>query len=340
VPWFHIIGMVVLTLVAIWLSGFDSGLSDDGQRSDFWRRFLRVLVTFFFVEMIIFMPQMLMGISILLGVTWASCIAELVSRIFRRLIDPGFYDHRPLDPGKSQRYQDLIARLIHQGKRDEAVKLCEELKVSGEVELVTLEHTLEFLGVPQGRSKQEKPLTVAARLRREGKFAEAEKLLRSLLAKKPGDVTAVMMLMRLYGEDLQQLSKAQEVLNALQKQPDVPASHVEFARRSLQEWSHGQTLIPVPALAPAPQSLDELLAQGFVGSAVEQLEAQIKSDPDNFTLQFRLAEVYAIHCKNLQGAEKIVRQITLGRRFTPEQISSAQAKLTEWRRESMQTVKA
>ena len=159
---------------------------------------------------------------------------------FLGLVDPALYDHRELDPKKARRYQDAIAHLIHNGRRDDAIKLCEELKQSGEVDLGTLESTLEFLGVKQERAPA-KPLAEAARLRAQGDFAGAEHLLKSLLLKNPADDGAAMLLMRLYAQDLREPGRAHEVLRALQKQPHVPASHVEFARRSIDEWSRPAT---------------------------------------------------------------------------------------------------
>jgi len=243
-------------------------------------------------------------------------------------VAPSLHDYRPLDPDQSRRCQDAIAQFIRDGKREEAVKLCEELKLTGEVDLVTLENTLEFLGVPQTAAKSENPLKQAARLRSEGKFIEAESSLKSLLAKNPADTAAAMLLMRLYSEDLRQPSRAHAVLQALAKQPHVPAAHLEYARRSIDDWSRTRPAKADPPAAPEVQSVDDLLAQGFVGSAVERLEEQAKQQPQDFALRLRLAEVFAVNCRNVPRAEKIIRQMES--QFSPEQIASARAKLAEW----------
>ena len=202
---------------AWWLTGYDANLAGDGRRSDFWRRFCRVVVTLFLVEAMIIVPPTTLVFSVGIGVMWAGCLSELFSRWCRRFLDPGFHDDRPLDPGKSRRYLDTIAHLIQNGRRDEAIKLCEELKLSGEVDIVTLETTLEFLGVKQARAQTPQPLAAAAGLRAQGKFTEAEQLLKSLLAKNPSDAGAAMMLMRLYAQDWRQPDKAREVFTTVGK---------------------------------------------------------------------------------------------------------------------------
>ena len=168
----------------------------------------------------------------------------------------------------------------------------------------------------------------AARLRAEGKFAEAEQRLKSLLAQNPADAGAAMMLMRLFAQDLRQPGRAHEVLRQLEKQPHVAASHLEFARRSIDEWSR-----PKPEkteVAAPPESVEELLAQGFLGTAIERLEEQIKAQPQDFALRLKLAEIHAVRCKDFQRAEKMIRQMETSSIFSPPQTESARAKLKEW----------
>jgi tetratricopeptide (TPR) repeat protein len=258
-----------------------------------------------------------------------SSLSELFAGGFLRLVDPSMHDTRTFDPKASQRHQDAIARLIQQGKREEAIQLCEQLKVSGEVDIISLEHTLEYLGVKQQRA-QPAPLREAAALRAQGKFAEAEARLQALLKKNPADAEAAFLLMRLYAENLQQPARAHEVLRLLQQQPHVSADHVEFARRSIDDWNRPKPAAPAAAEPPATLSVDELLAQGGLGMAVESLEEQIRSRPEDFELQLRLAEVYAVHLKNLPRAGKIVQHMERNSLFKPEQIAMAKAKLQEW----------
>jgi thioredoxin-like negative regulator of GroEL len=320
--------LLLVALLAWWLSGHDSNLERDDSRSDFQRRLLRVLATLFLVESMILIPIMTVIGAILLGVMWASCISELVSHRFRRLIDPGFHDERAFDPGKSRRYLDTIGHLIRNDRRDEAIKLCEELKQSSEVDLVTLETTLEFLGVKQERIKASKPVAEASRLRTQGKFAEAEQLLRSLLAKKPDDLEAALVLVRLYAQDLHQPEKARAVLDELEKQTHIPAGPIEFARRSIDEWN--QSKKTAADETPKAESVDDLLAQGFFGTAIELLETQIKAQPKDYELRLKLAEVQAVRCKNFIRAEKIIRQMDATSFFSAQQMESARWKFREW----------
>jgi tetratricopeptide (TPR) repeat protein len=330
----------VLALVAWgawWLTGLDKTAGGESKRTHYFFRAIRCAAIVWLAGVFLWFAEDLNGgyggVALLLiippslALLLRSAIAEFFTQGFLRLVDPTLHDDRPLDPGKSRRYMDAIARLIQNGQRAEAIRLCEQLKLSGEVDLVTLENTLEFLGVPQN-VKPENPLSQAARLRADGKFAEAEKWLRSLLEKNPADVGAAMMLMRLCAQDLRQPEKAHEILRALQRQPHAPDSHIEFARRSIEEWSRRAPEKIENAAQAKAKSVDELLAQGFFGSAVEALEQQIKSQPDNFELHLKLAEVHAVNCKNLPRAEKIVRQMR--RNFSPQQIELAQAKFAGW----------
>jgi|SRR5665213_1170511 len=323
----HIGALVLIALVAWWFSGYDSKLTGENRREDLIRRIFRCGLTLFLVEVLFWLPPSVLLIPIFLGMLWAGCLAEFFSRGFRWLIDPE--DKRQLDPKQNVRQLDLIAALIRSGRKTEAIQLCESLKVSGEVDIVTLETTLEFLGVKQERAKIPTPLAEAARLRALGKFTEAEQRLKSLLAKNPADADAAMMLMRLYAQDLRQPGKAHEILRALEKQPHVAASHVEFARRSIDEWSRAKP--EKIEIAVLPESVGELLAQGFFGTAIERLEEQIETQPQDFDLWLKLAEVHAVRCKNFQRAEKIVQQMETGSSFSLQQIESARATLKAWR---------
>ena len=94
----------------------------------------------------------------------------------------------------------------------------------------------------------------------------------------------------------------------------------------------GQKQIAVP-----PESIDELLAQGYFGTAIEILEQKIKEQPQDFDLRLTLAEVYARHCGDDLQAEKIVQQIEAHPAFSPEQKLSAWPKLEEWRKARTQS---
>src|SRR5208282_5246894 len=136
-------------------------------------------------------------------------------------------------------------------------------------------------------------------------------------------------LMRLYAQDMHRSDKASEVLRSLETQPNVPSAPIEFARRSIDEWSN-----PTPkksVVEVQPESIDELVARKYFGTAIETLERKIKEQPQAFDLWLKLAEVHGQHCGNAKRAEKIVLQIEANAAFSPEQIELARTRLNEWR---------
>lgn len=340
---FILVNIVVLTFAALvswWLSGFDVKVTGENVTEDRVRRGIRCGVSLLLVEAgfwclwqywryndgasgVGYLATMLPMI-----ILWGGCLTELFARGFNSLIDPD--DKREFDPKKSQRDLDAIASLIKHGHKDAAIQLCSELKESGAVSVTAMETMLEHLGVPQSAVQKPKPLIEASRLRREGKFSEAEALLKSLLLENPANVDAAMMLIRLYAQELRDPGKAMETLRALEQQPYVSAGHVDFARRSIHEWSQEK---PAPVTVHVqPKSIDELLAQRHFGTAVEILEQKTEEQPQDFDLWMKFAEVYAVHCSNMNRAEKIIRQIEINPAFSPEQIQVARTKLKEWRK--------
>ncbi len=331
----------VLTLVAggvWWLTGFDKTAGGESKQTHYFSRLIRCVAIVWLVGVGLWVVEgdtglggipLLMILPPSLALLLRSSLAEVFAHGFLRLVDPNLHDDRPLDFGQSQRYMDTIAHLIQNGRRDEAIKLCQELKTSGEVNLATLEMTLEFLGVKPERAQLPKPMAEADQLRAQGKFAEAEKLLNALLKKNPEDLAAAMMLVRLYAQELRRPSQAHEVLRRLEKQAHVAAGHIEFARRSIEEWSRPK---PEKIVTTAPtESVDELLAQGFFGTAIERLEQQTAEQPQDFDAQLKLAEAFGRHSGNVHRAEKIVRQIEANPAFSPEQKQLANNQLAAWR---------
>jgi tetratricopeptide (TPR) repeat protein len=324
-----IVALALAIFILWWLSGFDAQVTGENKKADLFRRLARCGLTLILATILFGAPSVLAIIIIpaSLGVLWCGCIAELLARGFRKLIDPE--DERAFDPAKSLRELDTIAGLIKNGRREEAIQLCEALKETGDVSILTLEMTLELLGVRQENVRKPKPLVEAYRLRLQGKFNEAEIILNSLLFENPANVDAAMMLMRLYAQDLRRSDKAVEILRSLEKQPYVSADYVGFARRSIAEWANPKR--EKTAVEPMPESIDELLAQKYFGTAIEMLEQKIKEQPENFDSWMKLAEAHGRHCDNLELAGKIVRQIETNPAFDKEQIQFAKMKLDEWR---------
>jgi tetratricopeptide (TPR) repeat protein len=329
----NIILLVLAGLTIWWLSGFDPKVTGEDRKADLRRRAVRCAATvilagvFFgirpsgvgFIPLILIIPPSL-------GLLWCGCLAELFARGFHRLVDHA--DNREYDPNQSARDLDMVASLLKSGRHEEAARLCETLKKSGDANILVLETMLARAGIQQEGFKQPKPLVEAHRLRSEGRFDEAEMVLRSLLAENPSNVDAALMLMRLYVQDLRRSDKAAEVLRSLEKQPHIPSAHLEYARRSINEWSQRKS---APAAAALPESVDELLACGYLGTAIEILERKIKEQPKDFDLWLKLAEAHGLHSGNIHRAGKIVQQIESNRGFSVEQIQVAKARLKEWR---------
>src|SRR5712671_179647 len=171
----HIGALVLIAMAAWWLSRYDSKLTHENRNQDFTRRSIRCGVTLLLVEILFWLPPAVIFIAVVLAVIWAGCIAELASHGFRWLIDPE--DKRVFDPARNLRELDAIASLIRNGKKAEAVQLCQQLKEAGEVDAGALDLTLEHLGVPQAGPKKMSPLANAGWLRSLGKFNEAELIL-------------------------------------------------------------------------------------------------------------------------------------------------------------------
>jgi thioredoxin-like negative regulator of GroEL len=175
------------------------------------------------------------------------------------------------------------------------------------------------------------PVSEARSLQARGRFPEAEQLLKSILQKNPDNMEAAMVLVRLYAQDLRQPAQAEEVLQRLEKRPHTSASHIDFARRSIKEWT---TAKPVTAEAATPVqivSLDEMLAQGEYDKAAGLIGERIREEPRNFALSLKLAEIEAVHRRNFNRAERIIQQLSADPLFEPEQIEAARLKLKAWR---------
>jgi tetratricopeptide (TPR) repeat protein len=330
----HLVVLAFVGLAFWWLSGYDAKVTGGNKRQDLIRRAARCGITLLLVGILLRLPGAMQALPILLAIggmlalVWAGCIAELFARWFHHLVDPA--DEQEFDPNQGLRDLETIASLIKNGRREEAVQLSRKLRESGDISVLVLETRLEHLGIKLESVPKPRPLTDAYHLRMQGRFQEAESILKPLLAEDPRNVDAAMMLMRIYAQDLRQPQKATEILEALAKQAHVSPAHIEFAHRSIGEWSQGK---PKPETVEAlPESIDEMLAQGYFGTVIEILEQKIEEQSRDLDLRLKLAEVYSQHCGNIHRAEKIVRQIEIDPGFTPEQVQHARTKLGEWRK--------
>lgn len=329
----------VLLAGSWWLTGFDTTASGESRRPHFVSRLLRCAAIVWLAGVFLWYIELKDGgqggVALLLiippslALLLRSSLAEVMARGVLRLVDPALCDTRPFDPGKSQRCMDAVAHLVRSGCRDEAVNLCREFEQSGDVDSITVERTLEFLGVKQEKPAASSPLTQASRFRSQEKYYEAEQLLKALLVKNPAHIDAAMLLMRLYAENLRQPERAREVLCRLEQQPHIPASHVDFARHSIDEWAVPKPAVRVAALVS--ESVEALVASGRFGSAVEMLEQKIGERPGDFEAWLQLAEIHGRHCHNMPRALKILRQIELSPDFSRAQFLLAEARFKTWR---------
>jgi tetratricopeptide (TPR) repeat protein len=323
--------ITVLLLAALagwWLSGYDTKVTGENEKEDLIRRAFRCGITLVLVEIFFFLPFSIIAIPPLLfvigmlAITWLGCLGELFAGGFHHLIDPE--DKPEFDPNKDIRNLDIVASLLKNGRNEEAVQFCQILKESGDANILVLETLLARSGIHFESGRKPKPLTEAYQLRSQGKFNEAEAVLNSLLVENPANVDAALMLMQLYAQDLRRSDKAAEVLRSLQKQPHVSPAYIEYAQRSIHDWGRKKRK---PEGVVLPESIDELLALGYLGTAIETLEQKIKEHPGNFDLWMKLAEAQVVHCGNFQRAEKIVQQIEANPAFNPEQVQFAKTKL-------------
>jgi len=270
-----------------------------------------------------------------IALTWMSCGAELGARIFHRLVDPD--DDREFDPKQIARHLDRLGRFVKQGRNHEALDLCKKLKDSSEGSHLALEATLHRLYQDSLTVAERSPLLADARQHIErGEFEPAESRLKQILAAKPEDAPAALLLMRLYAVNLSRPDKALALLSPTQKQPQLHPAFAELARRSINDWV-AQGLPPVMASAPRvvqepePElSVDELLKNSQFSTAVERLEKSVAEEPGNFDHWLKLAEVYAVYCADVNRAGKILQKMERTASFSPDQVQQAKAKLKEW----------
>jgi thioredoxin-like negative regulator of GroEL len=328
----NIILLSVAAAIAWWLSGYDSQVTGENNKSDLIRRGIRCGLTLFLLVILVSLPYSIVSappmflIVGLLALIWTGCMTELGARCIHRLFDPE--DKREFDPNQSARHLDMVASLLKNGRHEEAAQLCATLKESGDANILVLETLLARNGIQFENDRKPKPLTEAYNLRSQGKFDEAEMILNSLLAENPSNVDAALMLMRLYVQDFRRSDKAVEILRALEKQPHIPPGHIEYAQRSIHDWQQKKR---APEAVVLPESVDELIACGYLGTAIEVLERKVKEQPQDFDSWLKLAEAHGLHSGNIQRAEKMVQKIELNGSFSAEQIQIAKDKLKEWR---------
>ncbi len=326
-----------VTAVSWWLSGYDTQVTGENNRADFIRRGLRTGITLFLATLAALGGFLAVPIIVMIAVIWSGCVSELVARQFHKLVDPE--DKRPYDPKEAERKLDHLAQLVREGRTNEALDLCMQLQESGEASALALEATIHRLYQDNLNAAEKSPLlSEVLSLCERDLVEEAESRLKLILAGQPKNWPAMLLLMRVYAEGLSQPQKALALLQPADKQPQLHPAFIKYARQSIdewgalaQEWSKHSVPDSTSVAVPEELSLDELIKNNQLATAVEFLEKAIAAEPQNFDLRLKLAEVYGVNCADLNRAGKIVQKMEGSSAFTPQEIELAKAKLKDWR---------
>ena len=348
----------VLVAFIWWLSGYDSQVTGENPSADLRRRVARCAITLVLAGLAVgatvgggrFGGFVCIAFIVPLAIIWSGCASELLSGMFHRLIDSP--DHRELDPKELDRDLDRLAELSQQHRYGEAVQLCVKLKESAAGSSLGLEATLFRLYDEMFADGSTSPhLAEVQRLYEEGQCLLAESRLNQVLKREPGNLAAGILLMKLYARNLRNSSRAFALLHTLEEQRGVPPGFIDYARQRIGEWfdpdsarkkdTEGIESILVrkrPVLPPEEEdsdpkdlSIDELLAAGHLGTAIERLETEIREHPQDFDLRLQLAEAHGLYCCNLSRANEIVARIQTDPAFSAAQVKKAQARLQELR---------
>lgn len=327
--------ILLVTAVGWWISGYDSHLTGEDYRADFTRRGVRTAITCLLAMCAVLVGGLTVQFFLMIAITWASCVAELGARIFHKLVDPD--DDREFDPKEIDRNLDRLGLLIKQGRINEALDLCKKLQDSSEGSHLALEATLHRLYQDTLDSAEKSPLLAdVRRLIEKGEFESAESRLKQILASQPTDAAAILLLVRLYAANLSRTDKALALLQPSEKQPHLHPAFATLAHRSINDWTKQgmPTLVPsAPEIVQEPEpelSVEELIESSRFSTAIERLEKLVAEEPRNFELWMKLAEVYAVHCADLNRAGKIIQKMERTAAFNGEDIKQAKARLREW----------
>jgi tetratricopeptide (TPR) repeat protein len=328
---------------AWWLSGYDSSVTGEHPSADVIRRTLRCGVTAVLLLLTTINPYFAIFIFVLIGVIWASCGAEFFARRFQKIVDPD--DDREFDPKEPDRNMDQLGQLVRQGRVAEALDLCKKFEKSGEISPLTLEATRHHIYQDTLKSIETSPvLKEIRRLNDLGKFEEAESGLKQILATQPINWAAMLLLMRIYVKGLARPAKALAYVQLDDKQSHLPAEFIGYARRTIAGWAEeaanpsgdGQQNAAAPHAesfaVELELSVDELLKNNQLATAVERLEKDIREQPKNFDHWLKLAEVYAVYCADSNRAGKIIQKMENTSAFRAEEIQAAKQKLREWQK--------
>jgi tetratricopeptide (TPR) repeat protein len=334
--------VAVLIAGAWWLSGYDSRVTGENKTEDFIRRAIRCLITAVLLFMATLSPYYAIFIFVALAMLWATCIAEFFTRRIQNIVDPE--DDRKFDPKQVERDLDLLGQLVRQGRNTEALDLCKKIEESGEASHLAIEATLHRVYKETVDSIDTSPfLRDVRQLNEQGKFEEAESRLKQMLATQPTNWAAMLLLMRVYVKGFEHPVKALAYVQSDDKQPHLPVAFMDYARRSIARWAEEaanhqgdeqrDAAAQFQAAAREPElSVDELLASNQLATAVERLEKDLSEQPRNFDRWLKLAEAYAVYCRDFNRASKIIHKMESTAAFTAEEIQRAKGTLRDWQK--------
>lgn len=331
---------------AWWLSGYDPRVTGEDPKADLIQRVVRVSITAVLLSSVMINGSIAIFCFLSIGIYWANCGSEFLSHLFHKAIDPE--DKRPFDPKETVRNLDLLARFVREGRTREALDLCKQLETAADASPMALDATLYHLYQNILESISTSPvLAEPRRLRELGRFNEAEASLKRILDGQPENWPAMLLLMRVYSQDLRRPDQALAFIAPLdKKKPQLHRAFIKYAKRSIEEWCAARSegkgnqnepaapgvvdSAPAAPVAVAEVSVDELLKNGRLTAAIGMLENMTREQPKNFDAWMRFAEAHANYCRDFKRAEKIVRTMELSGNFTPQEIQQARAKVREW----------
>ena len=125
-----------VTVLAWWLSGYDSAVTGENRSADLRRRAIRCAATLLLILIGIgaaagggsFGTFVIIALVVPFGVLWTGCLSEVLGRGFHRLIDSS--DSREFDQNELTSELDRLGQLVQQGRAKESIGLCARLRAT------------------------------------------------------------------------------------------------------------------------------------------------------------------------------------------------------------------
>jgi len=242
-------------LLSWWFGQFDASVTGQNKKADFKRRALRCCATLFLVWLGRNGGFLLVVIAVPLGIIWAGCLSEFFARGFMKLVDS--QDPRAFDPKSLSRELDELPRLVQTGRYEQGIALCNRVIAAGDGSALAMETMLcRIYGqmFTEPLTSPSPPLAEAQGLCRQRRFTEAASVLERCLKKRPGDLRAAAMLIRLYALEMYCPAKAYAVLDRIQRGPHAPPGFADYGRQVLGRW-----LDPNPVAENSSDGIESLL---------------------------------------------------------------------------------